>query len=79
MSKAVQMSIKMEPELHKQFMAAAAAMHQPAAQILRELMRSFIVRQERPNSETITAINAIESGDVNTYASVNDFYHKLGI
>jgi predicted transcriptional regulator len=79
MSKEVQMSIKMESELREQFMAVAAVMHQPAAQIMRDLMRSYIARQELPNAETIAAIKAVESGEVNTYASANDFYNKLGI
>ncbi len=79
MSKEVQMSIKMEPELREQFMAVAAVMHRPAAQIVRELMRSYIARQELPNFETLAAIEVIERGEVNTYASVNDFYNKLGI
>lgn len=79
MPKEVQMSIKMEPELHEQFMAAATAMHRPAAQIVRELMRSYIAHQELPNAETIAAIEAVERGEVNTYASVNDFYNKMGI
>lgn len=78
MPKEVQMSIKMEPELHEQFMAAAA-MHRPAAQIVRELMRSYIAHQELPNAETIAAIEAVERGEVNTYASANDFYNKMGI
>jgi predicted transcriptional regulator len=77
MSKEVQMSIKMEAELREQFMAVAAVMHRPAAQILRELMRSYIDRQELPNFETLAAIEAVERGEVNTYASVNDFYNKL--
>jgi predicted DNA-binding protein len=79
MSKEVQMSIKMEAELREQFMAVAAVMHRPAAQIVRELMRSYIARQELPNFETLAAIEAVERGEVNTYASVNDFYNKLGI
>ena len=79
MSKEVQMSIKMESELREQFMAVAAVMHRPAAQIVRELMRSYIARQELPNSETIAAIEAVERGEVNSYASVNNFYNKLGI
>jgi len=79
MSKEVQMSIKMESELREQFMAVAAVMHRPAAQIVRELMRSYITLQELPNSKTLAAIEAVERGEVNTYASVNDFYNKLGI
>ena len=49
MSKSVQMSIKMEPELHDQFMAAVATTHTPAAQVVRQLMRKFIALHETPN------------------------------
>jgi predicted transcriptional regulator len=79
MTKEVQMSIKMEPELHDQFMAMAASMHRPAAQIVRDLMRSYIQRQETPNAETIAAIEAVERGEMNTYVSADDFYRKMGI
>ena len=78
-NKEVQMSIKMEPELRDQFMAAAAAQHRPAAQILRDLMRSFIVCQEMPNADTIAAIQAVERGEFTTHASTADLYRKLGI
>lgn len=79
MSKAVQMSIKMESELHHQFMAVAAHEHRPAAQILRDLMRAYISHQENPNAETIAAIEAIERGDTKTYANSSDLFKELGI
>lgn len=77
--KEVQMSIKMESELRDQFMVAAAAMHRPAAQIVRELMRAYIAHHESPNAETIAVIDAAERGEVNTYDSANNFYDKMGI
>lgn len=40
------MSIKMEAELHEQFMAAAARRHRPAARVIRELM-GFILNSRR--------------------------------
>ena len=79
MTKEVQMSIKMEPELRDQFMAAAATMHRPAAQIVRDLMRSYIARQEMPNAETLAAIEAVERNEVTTHASTADLYRTLGI
>lgn len=79
MAKEVQMSIKMEPELRDQFMAVAVATHRPAAQIVRDLMRSYIARQETPNAETIAAIEAVERNEVTTHASTADLYRKLGI
>ncbi len=79
MAKEVQMTIKMEPELHDQFMAVAAAMHRPAAQIVRDLMRAYIARQEVPNEETLAAIEAVERGEVTTHASTEALYKALGL
>lgn len=57
MPKEVQMSIKMESELRDRFMLAAAAVHRPAAQVVRELMCAFISRQESPNNETMRPLS----------------------
>ena len=38
-------TMKLEPELRDAFMAEAEATHRPASQILRELMRDFVLRQ----------------------------------
>lgn len=38
-------TLKLEPDLREQFVAAAQAAHRPASQIVRELMREFIERQ----------------------------------
>ena len=45
MSKQAVFTMKLEPELRAEFMAAAAAAHRPASQVLRELMREFVQRQ----------------------------------
>ncbi len=46
MSKEAVFTMKLEPELRAEFMAAADAAHRPASQVVRELMRDFI-RQQR--------------------------------
>lgn len=46
MSKEAVFTMKLEPELRAEFMAAAEAAHRPASQVMRELMRDFI-RQQR--------------------------------
>ncbi|MCY1425414.1 hypothetical protein D9M71_412020 [compost metagenome] len=46
MSKEAVFTMKLEPELRADFMAAAEAAHRPASQVMRELMREFI-RQQR--------------------------------
>jgi predicted transcriptional regulator len=38
-------TMKLEPELREQFMAAAEAAHRPASQVVRDLMREFIQHQ----------------------------------
>lgn len=46
MTKEAVFTMKLEPELHAEFMAAAQAAQRPASQVVRELMRQFI-RQQR--------------------------------
>jgi predicted transcriptional regulator len=45
MSKEAVFTMKLEPELREEFMAEAEAVHRPASQVLRELMRDFVQRQ----------------------------------
>ena len=45
MSKDAVFTMKLEPELRADFMAATEAAHRPASQVLRELMREFVQRQ----------------------------------
>ena len=45
MSKEAVFTMKLEPDLRAAFMAAAAAAHRPASQIVREWMREFVVRE----------------------------------
>ncbi len=50
MSKNAVFTMKVEPELRAEFMAAAVAADRPASQILREMMRDYI-RQQQEASE----------------------------
>lgn len=45
MAKEAMFTMKLEPELRAEFMAAAESVHRPASQVLRELMRDFIAKQ----------------------------------
>ena len=47
MSKEAVFTMKLEPELRDQFMAEAAAAHQPASQVVRDLMRDFIEQRRQ--------------------------------
>ena len=79
MSKEVQMSIKMEPELHDQFMAVAATAHRPAAQIVRDLMRFYIARQGTPNAATIAPREDLKQGKGKRLPSADALFEDLGI
>ena len=46
MSKEAVFTLKLESDLRTEFMAEAEACHRPASQVLRELMREFIQRQQ---------------------------------
>ena len=39
-------TMKLEPDLRDDFMAAALATHRPASQVVRELMREYVERQQ---------------------------------
>lgn len=79
MSKSVQMSIKMEPELHNQFMAAVETTHTPAAQVVRQLMRKFIAMHETPNSTTVAAMKAADRGEGARFESADSLFKDLDI
>ena len=80
MTKEVQMSIKMEPELRDQFMAVAANRHRPAAQIIRDLMRLYIADSETPNALTADTLRKSDKGKDVFYAdNATDLFRQLGI
>ncbi len=80
MTKDVQMSIKMEPELRDRFMAAAAERHRPAAQIIRDLMRLYIAGSETPNALTASTLRKARKGeDVFHASNAAELFEKLGI
>jgi predicted transcriptional regulator len=47
MAKEAVFNLKLEPELREKFMAAAQAVHLPASQVMRDLMRDFISQQQQ--------------------------------
>ena len=46
MTKEAVFTLKLEPELRASFMAETEATHRPASQVMRELMREFVQRQQ---------------------------------
>jgi predicted transcriptional regulator len=47
MTKEAVFTLKLEPELRAAFIAAAAAVHRPASQLIREMMREFVQDQQK--------------------------------
>jgi len=62
MSKDAVFTMKIEPELRDAFMAAAAASHRPASQIVREAMRDFIDKQKKQREYDAWFIAEVEEG-----------------
>jgi len=56
MTKEVQLTIRIEPELRDAFGAATAADHRPAAQVLRELMRGYVERSLTPKAQSAAVL-----------------------
>jgi RNA polymerase-binding transcription factor DksA len=79
MTKAVQMSIKMEASLRDEFMEASRELDRPAAQVIRELMRAFLARRRLPNEETLEALRDVESGKATTCQTAGELFEALGI
>jgi len=79
-TKEVQMSIKMEPELRDRFMVVAAVHHRPAAQIIRDLMRLYIADSEKPNALTTDTIRkGLQDEDVFHASCESDLFKQLEI
>ena len=62
MSKKAVFTMKLEPELRTEFMAAAEAAHRPASQVLRELMREFVQRQREAREYDEFLRRKVEAG-----------------
>uniref|UniRef100_UPI0026B7B2F3 antitoxin of toxin-antitoxin stability system n=1 Tax=Sphingomonas populi TaxID=2484750 RepID=UPI0026B7B2F3 len=53
--------MKLEPDLRAEFMAAAEASHRPASQVVRELMREFVQRQQAQSAHSIFLHRKVEA------------------
>lgn len=64
MSKVAIFTMKLEAELRAEFMAAAEASHRPASQVVRELMREFVRRQQDQNDHGAFLQGKVEAARV---------------
>jgi predicted transcriptional regulator len=61
MSKAAIFTMKLEADLRAEFMTAAEASHRPASQVVRELMREFVQRQQNGQDHSAFLHRKIEA------------------
>lgn len=75
MSKEVQMTFRIERELRTEFIDVAWQEHRPAGQVLRELMRSYVIQsRERsisPANDSISAAERRRREDAASFALAN--------
>lgn len=62
MAKEAVFTMKLEPELRAEFMAEAEAVHRPASQVVRELMREFVQRQREAREYDEFLHRKVEAG-----------------
>lgn len=55
------------------------AVDMAVADVVRDLMRSYIARQNIPNAETVAAIEAVERGEITSHTDTDALYRTLGI
>lgn len=79
MSKTVQMSIKVEPELREQFAAMAKRQRRPVSQMIREFMWAEIEGVKVPNAKTRAAMEETDSGGGTRFTNLDDLFRDLGI
>lgn len=61
MSKVAVFTMKIEPDLRAEFMAAAEASHRPASQVVREMMREFVQRQQERSDHSAFLHQKVQS------------------
>lgn len=70
MSKEAVFTMKLENELREEFMAEAKAAHRPASQVLRELMREFVLRQRESREYDEFLRNKVEKARSSMHAGL---------
>lgn len=70
MSKEAVFTMKLEPDLRAEFIAETEAIHRPASQVLRELMREFIERQREAREYEQFLRGKVEAGRASMRANL---------
>ncbi len=67
MPKAAVFTMKLEPDLRAEFMAAAEASHRPASQVVRQLMREFVQREQDRRDHSAFLHRKVEAARVSVH------------
>lgn len=74
------LSLKIDAELKNEFKLVADFQHRPVSQVIRELMRDFILKNRQLNELTIKTLSESENNkELNTVDSTEELYRHLGI
>jgi hypothetical protein len=70
MPKEAVFTMKLEPTLRAEFVAEAEAAHRPASQVVRELMREFVLRQREARGYDEFLRRKVEAGRTSMRAGI---------
>jgi len=70
MPKEAVFTMKLEPALRAEFVAEAEAAHRPASQVVRELMREFVLRQREARGYDEFLRRKVEAGRTSMRAGI---------
>lgn len=70
MPKEAVFTMKLEPALRAEFVAEAEAAHRPASQVVRELMREFVLRQREARGYDEFLRRKVEAGRTSMLAGI---------
>ncbi len=70
MPKEAVFTMKLEPTLRAEFVAEAEAAHRPASQVVRELMREFVLRQREARRYDEFLRRKVEAGRTSMHVGI---------
>lgn len=74
------LSLKVEAELKNEFKLVADYYHRPVSQVIRDLMRDFILENRQLNELTVKTLSDSENNkELHTVKSTEELFKQLGI
>lgn len=74
------LSLKIEAELKNEFKLVADYYHRPVSQVIRDLMRDFILENRQLNELTVKTLSDSENNkELHTVKSTEELFKQIGI